>query len=321
MSTIDVFYKLEYHMQFANELLGLVGNTLMIIVYSQASSLRALSVSVYFRCAAIVCVCRHLHNLIMSLMANPEITNTSQLACKLVVYLQVLVEPLVAWFELVAGLDRFLTIVFPARFAFIKRARVKLLVAGAVIAYNMAFYSSILVRSRLVDSDGEIWCETHFRAEISIIDFVNGSLLPFILMVILSFATLVGVLKARSHATHTHFRITNDELKRARARKNRDLKFGVTMLVLNFSFFLLNFPSRLVYATNFNPFDFETQQHACVMFGLLVNDIHQIYFSSLFYVQLLVNSLVRKRCFFMLFACIGAVRRWLQKNVSQNELS
>ena len=105
------FLIVERKVRHAIQILGLIGNILMFFVYSQ-KNLRKLSISTYLRCVAVFCACQNIVLLLPLFINSYKIFNTSLLLCKLMNYFWILFGPLAAWFETIASLDRFITILF-----------------------------------------------------------------------------------------------------------------------------------------------------------------------------------------------------------------
>lgn len=260
--------------------IGLLGNILMIFVYSRGTKLRKLSVSVYFRCEAFFCACNNVSEITNYFVRLSTVMNQSDLSCQLIGYLTMLLIPMAVWFEVCASWDRFLTIVFPTRFQFIQKKLVQRTVVASTIVLIMSTYSVVFLWNRL-ELRQQMCLLMNFN-QIRLVDLIMGSLLPFILMVVLSLATLAGVLRA--HKRLKSMMVINN--KRA-----RDVKFGVTMLVVNLVFFVLNFPEHLNLVFNLNPYN-DTVRY--FVFGCVLVFLYEIYYSIVFYVQLAVNSIVRR---------------------------
>lgn len=86
MANLARFYEIRKIMRYLINSLGLVGNTLMFVIYSQAN-LRKLSVSIYFRCVAVICACQNAYYLIsLDLWNELAAEESSVILCKLINY-------------------------------------------------------------------------------------------------------------------------------------------------------------------------------------------------------------------------------------------
>lgn len=281
--------------------IGIVGNLLMIAVYARGTHLSTLSVSAYFQCQAFFCASHNLNNLLVSLV-DYSFVDQSNAACKLIIFYKSIITPISYWFELVASLDRFLSIVFPVKFRFIQKARTQRIVVLAVVLFHIACYSPILFVFKLIKQDNadlgeraDVYvCEFTLLDYLNILDFINYTAFPFVAMFLLSVATLVGVLQAHrkmKSAVGSHNRTSI-----------RDIKFGITILAMNFIFFILNFPFCLYNLTNIDPF--ANSLYDSWLFYLILENMFNSYYSIIFYTQLVVNNLVRTEVWNLIKSCL-----------------
>lgn len=267
---------------------GLVGSLFMFSVYSQ-SSLSNVSISIYFRCMAIVCFCSTIMA-IFNFYFNKETYETCPHLASLSLFLSELLAPLSAWLEVFASFDRFLTIVFPFKFKFIQKTSTQIVLITTVVILNILLniYSLIGIRYIYIITG----IPDNYRGRIKIgkllyvIDLVNSSLIPFVTMLLLSVATLAGVLRA-------HQRIKSSVLI-ANRKLVRDIKFGITMLVLNALFFIFIGLYRLRKLYEINPFNRKSNIFAFYFFDYALVDLSDDYYFLNFYIQLAVNSVVRE---------------------------
>ena len=110
------------YLRMAMQIGGSIGNILMLIVFSMRG-LNKLSVSVYLRALALCQLAENLRWLIFNLPKDIRlyIFINDDLMCKVFSYLSALPAPLSAWFEVTAGLDRFLTIIYPIKSKLIRK--------------------------------------------------------------------------------------------------------------------------------------------------------------------------------------------------------
>lgn len=285
-------------------ILGLIGNTLMFIVYCQ-SSLRKLSISVYFRAIAIVNLIINLvmtQRYIASLLAQ-DFTNYSQFVCKTLNFVIIINGAISAWLEVVAGLDRFLAIVYPTRCLFIRKTYFSLILIAILLVYNVAFYAQILFDFDL-DKNYKS-CISNRQNEIDKMDFYNSTAVPFAIMILTSLATLISVIKSRRRMESS---MRHDGSRSSRTRM-RDIKFGATLIIINITFLLLNAPRRFFYYMEYFYF-------LPVFYIFLLNEIvvffYDLFYSTSFYLQILVNNLVRRQFCDLINKMIAKVRDCLR---------
>ncbi len=147
--------------------------------------------------------------------------------------------------------------------------------------YTFHHNSSNFNSSLFVDHKNK--CNEPVRA---IQDIFHTNLIPFLLKFISTIITLKFIYKSRRNSNN----ITT---------KSKDFKFVLTSVTLNVLFFLLNFPLLCFYfiLANFSiKIDIDVKD--------LINNILRIpfyvYFGSLFYSTLIVNSILRKEFFMLL---------------------
>lgn len=269
-------------LQIIIQVLGIVGNFSILISYFQ-SSLRKLSVSIYMRGMAIF----YMFELIRWLLYNRLHPNYdhSNVTCKLLIYLLYIFVPIGIWFEVVASFDRLLSIIYPMRFYFLRKTWFQILMVILIIVYNLAFYFRVffdfsLQTIALSNLKVSVYCDTTNNS-ITFADFINITVLPFVLMMFSSIAIFVGVVQAQKQI---RFKKLN---QKSMIRNRRNIKFGITIISLNFLFLFMVLPLNLV-----NLF----RIHGLIGYyvHIILNLVYQLYFAMNFVIQLLVNNIVRK---------------------------
>lgn len=279
------FMRLELSIRYSFHSLGLIGNILLFFVYSQPS-LRRLSVSIYFRCLAVMSSWQILFFFLIIPNFN-RLALSSQVFYKIISYVSELCLPILSWLEVAATLDRFLTILFSMRVKFIKKKSIQLAIVASVIIYNMIFYSCILFKLEIPNLEN-IFTFLAFRETMNMMNLYNSSIVPFAIMILLSIATFSGVLRA-----HIRMKSSSSNVRRTNNRTLvRDIKFGATLVVLNLFYFIFIVFYRLQDYIDINPF----YNHSMVyrVFEIIQRDLSQYYYQISFFIQIAVNSLVRK---------------------------
>lgn len=289
-------------------IIGLVGNLLMFVVYSQ-SNMRILSVSIYFRSMAPVAFSHIVFKYFFIIDWEIFVYHSNALF-KILHYIALLFIPILVWFEVAASFDRLLTILFSPTVIFHQKRLAQSLIVSFIVVYNMAAYSIFAIRAEFINGhkfDLELTEKMHLLEEsLFLFELINDSVVPFVLMLGFSLVTFVGVLKVHrrikltkrsnmiSSSTHQHRTLI------------RDIKFGITMIVLNVMFFVSIFMHRLNFTFNtMNPFNFNTQFMAYLVYDTVLNGLYTYYYMIMFYIQFSVNNLVRKetrRLFVRIFA-------------------
>lgn len=275
------------------EYLGLVGSILMFIVYFQPR-LRSLSVSIYFRCLALLCIYFIIKRWYFLSLVR-QINKVSEFLASLVVFIPKMFSSLSAWIEVLASLDRILVILFPSRFRLIRKTTMQLVLIAFVLIYNSILNLHYLIGPgylhQITGAPETRKGQANIKTLIQVILLVNSSVIPFVIMLASSIATLVGVLRVHGRSK---LLLRRNDSQRILVR---DLRFGVTMIVLNVLFFICIGLHCMKYLFYINPFNNETQTLANHLFDHVLIYLSDYYYMLLFYIQLTINSLVRKELF------------------------
>ena len=290
------YVRFEKHFKLTMTLFGLVGNLLMFKVYSQ-KSLSKLSFSTYMRAIAIANLLINIYAIILYVSQKFEfnIHLSSPVMCKSLIFIASLLSPMSSWFEVAAGLDRFLSIVYRNRYKFVQKPRFRILAVIVISVVIMAINSHILFNFYLkkfyIPSKKMVMsvCYTYDGNPIGYIDFANSTVIPFAFMLFTSILTFGSVIASRKKMRKSISRI--NRLRRIRVR---DMKFGITIICLNLAFLVLNAPYRLSHFVDFNPFSSEWNPFENFVFRSVLHLMNESLYSVSFYVQLAINNIVRK---------------------------
>lgn len=295
---VIAFMRVETYMHASLFTLGFVGNLAMVAIYSR-KRLSKLSVSTYIRAMVLAHLVINTQSLLLLAitrlkhMEHMEVISFSEVTCRFFMFFFSLTSPLSAWFEVAASCDRFVTIVYSNRFNFIEKPWFRRLVVVVIVSAIVLINSHLMFDFFLITNydprkrTNESVCTTYPNNPINYIDFANSVVVPFVFMVVLSSATIWGVLKSRQHSRRS---------SRQRPR-SRDVRFAVTMICLNAVFFVCNAPIRLAFIVNITPFSSTTQLYETYVFMAFVRLLADSQYSVGFYVQLAVNKLVRKEVY------------------------
>lgn len=132
------------------------------------------------------------------------------------------------------------------------------------------------------------YCYSDNYPTITLIDFLNGVAIPFILMIVCSIVTIISVLKV-----HRRIKPIKTQGNLVSQKTIRDIKFGMTMIALDLLYLCFNSPSRLGYLLQFGIFRLIFRYYEYQKFIYVSAQLKYIYINLVFYVQLLVNSVIR----------------------------
>lgn len=299
MSTSDNVILISNYLALVFVLAGVIGNISMYVVFSR-KGLKKISVSMYFRALALINLFITINWIKIFLLYHYDFSLVSQsiILCKSVTYLIYTVSPISAWLLVVAGLDRFVSIVYPAKYLFMRKPRFSLIVILIIVIFNAALYfhmfSDFQLSTQFDNSTNlsSTYCEESsptLSTFLDVSDLFNSSILPFMVMLACSIATLVGVRNSRNRMKHSNS-------QRSKRSKFRDIRFGMNMVVLNIIFLIFNIPfpayNILRYLNIFN--DENIANYYAVYFIVFV---WYLFYAMGFYFQLMSNSLVRRHFF------------------------
>lgn len=291
LEIIGIFLKYETIFRLVMNIAGLVGSFIMFVVYLQPN-LHRLSVSIYFQCVAIFCA---LDNSLNIYFTTYRLTNTlelSSLICKLSYYLLNFFGSCTVWFEVVAGFDQCLAIVFPLKFRFIQKPLFKRITIFLTIFYNSSFYLIDIIFYDVVTNVSKNVtyqkCKMENENVLFILKFFNSSAIPFVLLLVLTILTFIGVLRS-----HNRIRSNMTSIQAIRTRR-KDIKFGITIIFSNILFFIFNFVRSVFFILKLNLFNMNDSFLGYHIFSAVLNDSVIFYYGTIFYAQLVVNSLVRR---------------------------
>lgn len=283
---INLLNKVDSIILVSIQYIGLVCNILMLVVF-QGRNLRKLSVSTYIQCLAFFCACHNAFYL-FSYYAPVNYPDKSEILCRLKGFFYLFLQPVSAWFEVVASFDRFLTILFPVKFGFFRKLKLKLFIIVLVVIMNAACYFSFLYDDQLhavhMRDPSNSECVIFLEYEITLLDFFNGAAMPFVFMIAASIATFAGV-----RIAHKRVRSVGQD-ERSRRTRMRDIRFGVTLIVLNACFVLFNLPHRLNNIFVWIRVSLFDNYMIGVVFNRVCKELYETYYSAILLIQLIVNT-------------------------------
>lgn len=316
--TLELFLQYWY---LAIGIVGLASNVLMFIVFN-GRALRKNSVSIYFRAIAISDIAMNLIFLkyFHSYASKSKFENASVFMCKTTVFVISALSPIPAWFLVTASFNRFITIVFPMKFALLKKAQFARILITFILIFNMAIYAFLFVNANLLKNSSSIssnvskqnnmtsWNETLAYCDVDkestgvflILDFVNTTVAPFTILLASTVATLIGVQLVHKRAQKYRGSSSKSKSHHHHHHQVRDLKFAITMIILNVVFLVFKIPKFLVFIGNvFNLLNY-LDEDQLVKIKYVYEILLSLFYTIDFPLQLATNSLVRNQ-FLMLF--------------------
>lgn len=299
-------------------IVGLIDNSLMLLVFSK-QNLAKYSVSIYFRAIAV-------SNLIMSVLFvkifvlqifDYQLEEQSEFFCKSLIYLFYSTSCLSGWFQVAAGLNRLAIILFPTKFGIFKNTNFARLSILLILLFNLVLYSHLFADTSFVvvvsggentldvtyydsnitnDTISSTFSDKNCNANISplyfTLDFVNTAALPSAIMLASTIATITGVCLFHKR--------TREQSGSSQKIEARDIKFSITLIVLNIIFLVFKISDVILFFTNVTDAHNNLNDNAYAILGFIYDILQSLFYTTGFLIQLITNSLVRNE-FYRLF--------------------
>lgn len=269
--------------------IGLVGNFFVAMVYS-SQSLRKFSMSTYFLFISFFDTLPLVDYFLIYLRdeRNVDIAITSNFWCKLKSYTTFTIGAISPWLMVLVSLDRFFSIYFIRMFPIFDKLKFQLSLIAAIVMFNGIFYLQWMWSSHLVvvvitatntTTSSIVVCD--ITGAVSFwMDLFNSSIVPFLLMIVLSLAIIGRVRQSRKRSMASNLRKIS----------RRDRKFAITSITLNLVFLGLSLPS-VTY--NLITYYLRVESTLNITIANFINMLYYVYYASGFYVQIVVNSVFR----------------------------
>ena len=276
---------------------GLLGNLIGILVFFRKNLLKFPTRNLYISLAifdTIYLVYRMIGELTIENGISMYLISNNW--CKIFRYFRYSLGPISAWLLVYISIDKFISIQFP-NFKLIKLVKFQNTVIFIIVIFNLIYYIPFFIYSKLFivysnetnilnitnyinNTNNELNCyftELYHKKVLYMMDLINSTLIPFILMFIFSILLIYTIFKSRLRILRL-----NSAVDRKKLRK--DIKFAFTSILLNVAFVALNLP---------------------VCIANLLNDISDFYYKLLlylffisfcinFYLLFTFNSIFRK---------------------------
>lgn len=276
------------------DVVGIFGNLLTFIVFSR-KVFRNNSISTYCRALAIF-------DSIQFIMLPYDIARVfygvdwslqSDLSCQIYAYLNVAPPTIPGWILVAFSIDKLLSM-RRNQIALLKKLWFQWLVIATIALISLLMYIEIAIDIRLYTVTYFYvytvtycdWSTLSYFKLINFFDLIESSLIPFIIMLITSIATIFMIRKS----TRSVERVGKID----KQRKRRDIKFAITSITFNILFIILKLPILIFYIL--------------IGLGFPENDnlliISAIFFYSNysinFFVHLVSNSMFRRELLILL---------------------
>lgn len=279
--------------------LGVPGNILMLIVFSK-KQLNKLSTAVYFRAIAVanLIILVNCIKLFCEDKYGVYLLNQTSLLCKLTIFGTFFIDSFSAWCLTATAFDGFVTIVHPAMFKICLTPFFALFLIIIIIIYNFLFYSNTILFYDLNEtnststndskiSSSSFECESLVSDIINLMDLINSTIIPFMIMFVLTIVTVNQVL-------HSHNRMRRfSSTRQLNQTHQKDVRFSMTVIILNLVFLILNVPTPLMNTLG----HYQWVRLDPFVFKLLIRFftyLRNLFYAIVFYLQLAINVIIRK---------------------------
>lgn len=284
---LDYLFKLKDILSWSIKCSGILGNLLTIVVFSQPS-LRKLSISFYIRTLAVASIGDIVSTLYFEYF-DPGI-NTSSFLCQLYYYLFYVFNSTSFGLLITIAFDRALTIISENRFQFTQKRCFQISATILIVFYNLAFYFSLTFYFYVKKIDLGYW--TYFTCDSRTFDvfgriyFVNSTALPSLCMIFSAIVIFLGIIR--------QIRKPSFKTQNQANQFRQNAKFGMIVICMSVLFLIMTIPYSLNFIYNINFYNYETEKYSYFLFGIIVRLLYESYLGLFFYVQFLINSIVRR---------------------------
>jgi hypothetical protein len=322
---IDILINIFLYLISVVICIGIVGNIIAFIIFF-GKKFENTIIPIYFRILAITDTGTLILaiNRFLILKWGIRLRNHSHFLCVSIAYLFYIIPALSGWFLVFISIDRWIHIFKPTKLLFKKKFKFQLIASTCLILFNMIYYGQILF-SKLEttilfdESTNQTLTKNkciliNINGNLDWMDLFNSTLIPFIFMIFFTSMTVKLLYKVRNKIrkarkifnakkTFTRNKINNNIVNHVSQRahsdsnttRSRDTKYAITSITLNFIFFVLNIPICVfTLVRDYGPTNTE------VLIDYIVSVLYYINFGSLFYINIMVNSIFREE-FFGLF--------------------
>ena len=206
----------------------------------------------------------------------------NQSLCGLTMLLAYSVPPVSAYTLVAISIDRFLTIAKPTFLLIRKKFSFQIYVCiGIVVAnfiYNGQLFFSYLEIDDYYPNSTRLRCLIPYQDTLQMMDLINSTIIPFLLMIISTILTIKSVFDSRK-------KISNQSNPNNPGRF-RDIKFSITSIAFNIIFLILNFP--FVISTQIDTIMTDIESEFLVAFILLLTYLNH---GTVFFINYSVNTM------------------------------
>ena len=262
--------------------IGFIGNSTGLIVFIRISS-KTFPTRIIFIIYAFINLSCLFYTIIKFLIRNilsVLLYDLSISFCKLGYFLDFFLLSVANYILAFISMERFLSIKFSKLNTFKKKLN-QFIFIFIIVTYNFLLYTPSIYFLSFVNKTNSSACD-YIKKEydnlMSLMDLINSSLMPFLIMFMFSGLLIQTVLKSR-------LRLLNLANQRDRIKLRKDIQLSVSLVVFNLAFLLLNAPHTIYHLVSTNA---NTDLHDALYF------LSWCSFCIDFYILFAFNSIFRK---------------------------
>lgn len=263
-------------------ILGVIGNILSLLVYSRKKFENTIF-KILFKTIAIfdlIATIVPLHSYFL-FKFNYDINLLSEFSCRFFEYLIYVISPCSTYILVYVSFDRMMNVMNSNLFKFRNSKQFQIRLCWFIFIFNFIFYLPIPYHKELLvmmqnSSKKRTECFLNDDGFIHWVDLFYSTLIPFVLMLIFTTITIVSLFRSR---------------KRTIGIKPKDIKFAITSISIDISFFLLVGPLTLYFLiVNYVRIDYDT----FLVYFIFFCSFYSLNYSIRFYIYIFVNSIFRR---------------------------
>jgi hypothetical protein len=224
---------------------GLVGNILTFAIFSR-KAFQKNSISTYCRALAVAecMLLLQLYTDVYMMLYKAAPLNTSDVMCKIVMYISVQMSAIPAWILVAFSVDKTLSM-SRRQIPILKKKWFQWSVVASIVLFNLLLYVAIPITIKLQQYStfaNILYCDfatlSYFMVFI-FVDLFETALIPFAIMMATSIITIRILYKSRKSLERVG--------KADKERKSRDTKYAVSSIVYNLLYVTLKLPNLVWY--------------------------------------------------------------------------
>ena len=214
--------------------------------------------------------------------------------CRLTLLLAYSIPPISAYILVAISIDRWLTITKPDVLPIKKKSSFQVCVCIVIVLANLIYNGQLFFSYLGVDITDETRmkflnrskpvCLIPYPDTLNMMDLINSTIIPFLLMFIFTSLTIKFVFDSRKKTSESTI---SNQMNSNNPGRKRDIKFAITSITFNIIFLILNFPFGLSSLIPNNIMSLYQTYSLLAFFSLLIYLNH----GTVFFINYSINSM------------------------------